>query len=125
MSVDGTSADMLARDLSSARAFDAPRAVQLLPAFDPYLMGHRSRDHLFDRVHAPKVSRIAGWISAVVLVDGRVAGTWTHTRADDELRISVAPFRPLAPRVRAEVERRAWIIASAVGASRVEVRMSR
>ncbi len=92
------------------------------PLFDPYLMGYATRDHLFDRVHAPKVSRTAGWISAVVLVDGVVAGTWTHTTAKGgKLRIEATPFQRLTSAVTSEVRKRADELAKAVDATRVEV----
>ena len=77
VSVDGARLDALAADLDAIKGAMNDEPVRLLPLFDPYLLGHASRDHLFERVHAPKVSRTAGWISAVVLVEGSVAGTWT------------------------------------------------
>jgi len=95
--------------------------VQLLPLFDPYLLGHATHDHLFEPIHAPKVSRTAGWISAVVLVDGSVAGTWTHTVAKNTLSISVQPFRRLTSSVTAVVRRRAKELALALDQSKTEV----
>ncbi|TMG68858.1 MAG: winged helix DNA-binding domain-containing protein, partial [Chloroflexi bacterium] len=68
---DGVRADVLAHDLDVLARIKSEPSVQLLPAFDPYVMGHKSRDHLFERVHTRKVSRIAGWISAVVLADAK------------------------------------------------------
>jgi hypothetical protein len=121
VSIEGTRADVLARDLE-ALAKTTPRAsVALLPPFDPFLMGHASRDHLFERVHAPKVSRTAGWISAVVLVDGRVAGTWTHAIARRTLRVTVAPFAPHSSKVRREVAQRAESLAAATGVASVDI----
>jgi hypothetical protein len=58
--VEGTPFDILKSDLDALGAAKITEAVQLLPAFDPYILGHANRDHLFDRVHGPKVSRIAG-----------------------------------------------------------------
>lgn len=122
VSVGGVRADMLASEIDALRKVKVGPSVQLLPPFDPYVMGHASRDHLFDRVHTRKVSRTAGWISAVVLADGRVVGTWTHTRANGTLRIAVERFEPLSSRVRAGVGLRADAMADAVGASRAEVK---
>jgi hypothetical protein len=53
--------------------------VRLLPLFDAYLMGIGRRADIAPLVgprHYNRVFRVAGWVSAVVLVDGRVAGTW-------------------------------------------------
>ena len=76
--IEGRRADALEADLKLLTAPTQGSTVRLLPSFDPYLMGHNNRDHLFEPAYRPRVSRIAGWISAVVLVDGRVVGTWTH-----------------------------------------------
>jgi hypothetical protein len=123
VSIDGVAADILARDLDALLELKASRSVRLLPPFDPYLMGYAARDHLFDRVHAPRVSRTAGWISAVVLAGGRVEGTWTHAIASDTLRIAIAPFGRLSPRVRSETQDRAGELARAMGLAKAEVRV--
>lgn len=125
VSVEGVRADMLASDLDALSKMKVKPSVQLLPAFDPYVLGHASRDHLLERVHAPKVSRTAGWISAVVLADGRVEGTWTHVISNKTLRITVEPFRALSSRVKSEIELRAESIAQAIGLSKAEVKSFR
>ena len=121
--VEGTRLQLLAKDVRAlAKTAPAP-TVQLLPPFDPYLMGHSSRDHLFDKVHRWKVSRVAGWISAVVLVGGRVEGTWTHARSGDALVVNVAPFAPLAASTRRELGARAEELATAIGLASADVRV--
>jgi hypothetical protein len=115
VSIEGQHADMLADDLDRIAHMPAERTVRLLPSFDPYLMGHSSRDHLFATEHAARVSRTAGWISAVILVDGRVAGTWTHEVAKGTLAIKVEPFRKLSSAMLKEVRERASTIAGALG----------
>jgi hypothetical protein len=89
VSVEGSKLQILSADLRSLASPKAGLSVQLLPNFDPYLMGHSKRDHLFDPEHRSKVSRVAGWISPVVLADGRVLGTWSHLAANKTLRIKV------------------------------------
>lgn len=121
VSVEGVRAEILAADLETLRRARAGRSVRLLPNFDPYLMGYASRDHLFDKVHSPKVSRTAGWISAVVLVDGRVEGTWTYTVSKGVLRVSVAPFKRLDAKVVSEIRKRAGEVARAIGALKAEL----
>ncbi len=117
VSVEGQTAQMLAADLKSLRSGAGQESVQLLPGFDPYLMGHATRDHLFDPVHRWKVSRVAGWISPVVLVNGRVMGVWTHAINKDRLKVDITPFAPLKARVIKEAGARAEIIATALGAT--------
>lgn len=124
VSVEGRGADILASDLSPLAKAKAQETVQLLPAFDPYLMGHAGRGHLFDAVHSPKVSRTAGWISAVVLVDGRVMGTWTHAASGRKLSVTVAPFRRLPARAVSQVRARAAYLAQTLGLSGSEVEIA-
>jgi hypothetical protein len=121
VSVDGTPMQMLTKEVKALIAARAVRSVQLLPGFDPYLMGHSSRDHLFERVHRWKVSRVAGWISPVVLVDGRVEGTWTHARSADALVVTVVPLDRLPRRARGAIEVRVAEMAAALGLARAQV----
>jgi hypothetical protein len=85
----------------------AAEGVQLLGAFDPYVLGPIShRDAIIPAGRLNDVSRTAGWISAVVLVDGMVAGTWTAEEDGDGTTIAVTPFMALRARqVRAIEER--------------------
>jgi hypothetical protein len=124
VSIEGTRADVLESDLEAVTRQPLAAPVQLLPAFDPYLMGHATRHHLFEAAHASKVSRTAGWISAVVLVDGQVAGTWTHEIVKETLRLTFAPFRRLSSKTTAEVRRKAGLLAETLGLARAEIRIA-
>ncbi|MFD4429135.1 winged helix DNA-binding domain-containing protein [Nocardia sp. NPDC058497] len=63
-------------------------AIHLLGPFDQYILGPGTSDTaVLPAEHRAKVSRTAGWISPLVLVDGRVAGTWD--RVDDEVVVSM------------------------------------
>jgi hypothetical protein len=121
VSVEGTHADLLAADLPVIRRAKLAEPVQLLPLFDPYLMGYSNRDHMVERAYAPRVSRTAGWISPVVLAEGKVIGTWTHTTANGALRLKVEPFRKLRPAVVKSIRERAAELATALGATKTEV----
>jgi hypothetical protein len=121
VSIEGTHTEMLARDLDSLAKSPPASSVQLLPLFDPYLLGHVNREHLYEAIHRSRVSRTAGWISAVVLVDGRVAGTWTHSAAKQTLSIKVDPFQRLAPKTLAAIRRRADSLAETLGLAKAEV----
>ena len=71
--------------------------VILLGGFDPYVLAPIShRDAIVPAGRLDRVSRTAGWISPVVLVDGMVAGTWEIRAADEATQVVVTPFMPLA-----------------------------
>ncbi len=124
VSVEGRRADILDADLATVSGSITSRSIQLLPPFDPYLMGHAGRGHLFDVVYAPRVSRVAGWISAVVLVDGRVAGTWTHQAAKQVLNVRVEPFAKLNAKTLAEVRRLSESLALSLGLTAAAVKVA-
>lgn len=121
VSVEGSRADALTDDLPAMKRAKLAQPVQLLPLFDPYLMGHASRDHLVEKAYLARVSRAAGWISAVVLVEGRVVGTWTHTVVNNKLWLGLAPFRKLTSNVLTQVRERAAELATSLGATKFEV----
>jgi hypothetical protein len=82
--------------------------VRLLPRFDTYLLGYRSRELVVDAAHSRRVLPGGGMLLATLLVNGRVAGTWQTKRGRAGLALSVAPFTslPAAARrgLRAEAE---------------------
>jgi hypothetical protein len=124
VTIEGRRADLLSSDVPLIAKQRVEESIQLLPSFDPYVMGHSSRDHIVEAANLSKVSRTAGWISAVVLVDGKAAGTWTHETAAGGLRITVEPFRRLSAKTKAGVRSKAESLAEALGLVRAEVRFA-
>jgi hypothetical protein len=86
--------------------------VCLLPAFDPYVLGHADRDHLIAEEHRPLVYRTAGWISPTVLSGGRIVGTWEHRVEPEAVRVTVTPFGRLTGPERSGVEAEATRLAA-------------
>lgn len=52
------------------------RPYRLLARFDPYLLGHRSRELILDPAFAKRVNAGGGMIAQTMLDAGRVVGTW-------------------------------------------------
>ena len=91
--VGGSRAWVLREDLPALRtATIAGPVVRLLPYFDSYLLGHKDRSHLIDAKHYRRVFRPAAWIAPAVLVDGRVAGTWSQTPRRGTVEVRVEAF---------------------------------
>jgi hypothetical protein len=124
VSIEGQRADLLAADLDRISAATYEPSVRLLPNFDPYLMGHANRDHLFAPEYRSRVSRTAGWISAVVLVDGRVVATWTQAVAKRTLTVTVDPFCKLSSSTLKGVRASAGSLAAALGLDQAAVRVA-
>jgi hypothetical protein len=86
---------------------DPPAAsptVRLLPGYDPYLLGYRSRE-LTAPVHARRIHPGGGLLRPVLLVDGRAVATWRITRRRRVAEVALEPFEPLTPLVHAGLER--------------------
>jgi Winged helix DNA-binding domain len=77
-------------------------APRLLPPFDPYIMGWKERSFAIPPEMTKRVMPGGGMFRAVVLVDGRVAGTWS--RAGGQVRIDGDGDADLAAEI-ADVER--------------------
>jgi hypothetical protein len=92
----------------AARLADTPPLrghVRLVPAFDPYVLApHGHRRHAWPEGLHARISRPAGWISPALVVDGRVAGVWSHTPSGGRVRIVIEPFGLLERRTRAAAE---------------------
>jgi hypothetical protein len=77
------------------RKGNAP-ALRLLPAFDTYLLGYQDRSLALEPRYSRRVNRGGGWIRPTMLVDGRVAGTWSHRKRGRRIEIELAAFEPLS-----------------------------
>lgn len=106
--VDGTRAYVRAVDLEAIEATRPTRDVaHLVGGFDPFIVGAGLRDGLLAAAHLKRVSRTAGWISPVVLLDGVAAGVWDHVRSGDRLTLTVEPFGTMTKRQKVAVGRAA------------------
>ncbi|MEU1788606.1 winged helix DNA-binding domain-containing protein [Streptomyces sparsogenes] len=98
---------------------DTPAPVRFLPAFDNAILGYRDRSRIIDDAHLGL--SVAG--RRAVLVDGRVAATWTV----HDQRLSVTPLRPLSPQEQEAVGEEAHNLATFLdqGITRVEMTAAR
>ncbi|MEU4265182.1 winged helix DNA-binding domain-containing protein [Streptomyces argenteolus] len=81
-----------------------PAPVRFLPAFDNVILGYDDRTRIIDDAH--RGLSVAG--ARVVLVDGRVAATWTVTAGT----VIVTPLGRLSPADRASVAEEGEALAS-------------
>lgn len=89
--------------LDEAMSDESP-AIKMLGAFDPYLLGYRTRElgvgpELLKRVHPG-----GGIIRPIILVDGQAVATWARKRSGRKLTITVSPFESLSDEVRAGID---------------------
>ena len=75
--VEGTPGLVRAVDVGALDAATPDHAVRLLPGFDPFTNELPRRvDSVLGDTHHDRVHRTAGWVTPIVVIDGRVAGTW-------------------------------------------------
>jgi hypothetical protein len=76
-----------------------PPDLRLLPAFDTYLLGYRTRDFAVPPAHAKRVWPGGGIVRPAIVANGRAIGTWR--RAGE--KIEIEPFEGAEPDVHDEV----------------------
>jgi hypothetical protein len=84
------------------------KAVDLLPAFDEYLLGYQDRSPVIDDEHFQLVVPGKNGVFAPILVSkGRVAGTWKRASTSSAVRVDPLPFARLTGMEAAGVRRSA------------------
>ncbi len=106
--MNGEKGFLLEEDLDVIQSIDIQDGlVCLLPTFDNYMLAHRDKSHLIDQKYYKRVYRRAGWLSPVVLVDGRVAGVWSHRLKGKKLLVDVEMFKPMGHEIHDRIEHEA------------------
>jgi hypothetical protein len=78
---------------SSRRTSHRPHVV-LLPSYDEYTVAYLDRSAALDPRHA---AATRNGLSPIVVIDGRIAGTWSPTETRAEMKVSLRLFRALTP----------------------------
>ena len=123
VTVDGRPAWALAGDVPAMVAATPPGTARLLPGFDPWtvgaLIGRSTSDPCAELLlgpgHRTRIFSPQGWISPVLLVDGRMAGVWRHARKGRRLSVELRPFGRLPAWARRQLEADAERLARFIG----------
>jgi hypothetical protein len=105
MNVEGWRAIALTSTLKSIQKMDIANTVRLLPLFDAYVLGlGRDLDPLLPATLKNRVYRPQGWISAVVLVDGRMKGVWEYKTKGAQTTVKISMFASAPCSLRQSIE---------------------
>lgn len=105
VSVEGVKTFVLADCLPAMQAIQPQFVVRLLPLFDNYTIAASPHSRYFlEDAHRSKVYRSQGWISAVVVVNGRMAGVWDMDKKRSQNQITVTMFTPPSSEVQQGIE---------------------
>ena len=126
VTIDGEDAGwMLAADVGGAAAARPGGTIALLAGFDQYVVAApRGEPAVLAPEHAARVYRPQGWLSPVLLVDGRIEGVWRHEHKRGVLRVHVEPFGDPGAAVRAGAQAEAQRLGAYLGARELDVSWS-
>ncbi|HSJ56163.1 MAG TPA: winged helix DNA-binding domain-containing protein [Anaerolineae bacterium] len=114
--VEGERRYVLAEHLADMAAATPERVVRLLPAFDQWVVtAPRGHDAFLASEYHARVYRSQGWLSPVLLVDGRMEGTWSYEGSGEKLRVTIEPFTSVPASVLQEAEAEAERAAAFLG----------
>jgi uncharacterized protein YcaQ len=114
--VEGETYWMLAGHVAEAAEATPRNIVRLLPGFDQWVVGaSRTAPAQLDPEHKARVYRPQGWLSPVLLVNGRMEGVWRHERKGRRLIVELEPFGRLPRWARTQAEREASRLADFLG----------
>ena len=110
---------ILREDLRELRTSSLEKPnLRLLANFDVFLLAHAEKSHMVHDRHYKLIYRNQGWISPVILLDGKVIGTWSQKVTGKKLAIALKPFdrlpKSLHPQIEAETERIAKFVGAGV-----------
>lgn len=72
---------------------EAPAPVRFMPDYDNLIIGHKDRTHIIADEDYNKVFLSAARVSATILIDGFVAGTWKIESKKGHATLNISPFR--------------------------------
>lgn len=125
ITIDGEKYWMLTKDVAELAATEPVDVVRLLPAFDQYVVcASRRVPALLDPKHRQRIYRLQGWVSPVLLVNGRLAGVWKHEPKGRAVSVAIEPFAKLPRWTRAHIEAEAERLATFLGGD-LELRIDR
>jgi hypothetical protein len=94
--VEGTHSFLLKSDESEIANAEARRSVRLLPGFDPYVIAVSPHAlHCLPGDFRRLIYRPQGWISAVLMINGRMDGVWRWEKNARRLIVTIEPFMKL------------------------------
>jgi hypothetical protein len=115
--VEGARGFVLGSDIGALDAVSPEHPARLLPGFDPFTNELPRRvESVLNPADHDRVHRTAGWVTPIVVVDGRVAGTWEIENGKAGAgTVTVRPFGRWRGGVRKEVALEVERIAAFLG----------
>ncbi len=85
--------------------FNGSKTTFLMPDYDEFGMSYKDRSAIFDHeAHTAAVSRGNPVFNRMIIVDGKIAGTWKATIEKKKVAINTVPFAPFSKAAAKKVE---------------------
>jgi len=94
-------------------------SLHLLAPFDEFTVAYKDRGAILDPAFARQVNAGGGIISAIVVIDGVVAGRWKRTLRGSAVDLEVSPFRELTEKELRALQKEAQRYGAFIGAEAV------
>ena len=114
---------ILSSDLEHLQGFSIEEnTVHLLPRFDPYIVGYKNRQRLISSMYEKRVYwSTRGEISASILLNGRIIGTWNHKEENNKIKITLSLFERMNKALLNEIRQQAEKLARFMGENDSEI----
>lgn len=96
-------------------------AALLLSIFDEYTIAYRDRSDLSDAGHIERMLSMGNALTAVIVLDGKVAGAWRRRLSKRTLTVELSLFRRLSRAERAAVDAQVERLGAFIGLEAVVV----
>ena len=117
VTIDGERVWMLAGDVADLTATKPVNGVRLLPAFDQWVVcASRQVPAFVDPKHRHRIYRQQGWVSPVLVVNGRMVGVWKYEQKGRTVSVEIDSFARLPRWTRAPIAAEAERLAGFLGA---------
>jgi hypothetical protein len=81
----------------------APTAL-FLSMFDEYIIAYKDRSAISDEKYVEKLLSMGNTLNSVIILDGKVAGTWKRVVKKEGVELTINPLKPLNDREREVME---------------------
>jgi hypothetical protein len=115
---------MLKKDFKALQKIDLEEKAptRLLPKYDSYLMGYKGRTRIIKEELLKQVYRpVVGDVAATLIVNGRIAGTWTCKKSKKKITVAIRAFEKLSKETMTEVEQVAKALGDFMGVEQTTV----
>lgn len=83
--------------LPSVKTFKNPQTTFLMPDYDEYGMGYKDRSAIFNPTELTQSIKSGNPVfNRMIIIDGKIAGTWQRILKKDTVEVNTFPFVPLS-----------------------------